>query len=78
MGKVEVVYCYKEKTKGYSEYYFVYSDTAISPANDCIGFMLIADGETEISIKDDSVSVSQIIELMYDCLYDKKSFKIKF
>ena len=40
--------------------------------------MIIVDGETEISIKDDSVSVSQIIELMYDCLYDKKSFKIKF
>lgn len=75
---VEVVYCYKEKTKGYSEYYFIYSDTVISPANVCIGFMIIADGETEISIKDDSVSVSQIIELMYDCLCDKKSFKIKF
>lgn len=77
MGKVEIAYCYKKKTKGYSEYYFVYSDTAISPANDCIGFMLFIDGETEISIKDDSVSVPQIIELMYDCCMDKKSFKIK-
>lgn len=77
MGKVEFVYCYKKKTKGYNEYYFVYSDTAISPANDFIGFMLCIDGETEIGIKDDSLAVPHLIELMYDCLEDKKSFKIK-
>lgn len=78
MGKVEVVYCYKEKAKGYNVYYFVYSDTAISPANDYIGFMMNIDGETEISINDDSVAVPQLIEMMYDCMYDKKSYKIKF
>lgn len=78
MEKVEVVYCYKEKAKGYNEYYFTYSDTAISPANDFIGFILFMGGETEISIKDESLAVPQLIELMYDCLEDKKSFKIKF
>lgn len=77
MGKVEVVYCYKKKAKGFNEYNFVYHDTVISPANDCIGFMLFIDGETEISIKDDSLAVPQLIELMYDCIEDKKSFKIK-
>ena len=78
MEKVEVVYCYKEKAKGYNEYYFTYSDTAISPANDLIGFILFMGGETEISIKDDSLAVPHIIELMFDCFEDKKSFKIKF
>lgn len=78
MEKVEVVYCYKRKAKGYNEYYFAYSDTAISPANDFIGFILFMGGETEISIKDESLAVPQLIELMYDCLEDKKSFKIKF
>lgn len=78
MEKVEVVYCYKEKAKGYNEYYFTYSDTAISPANEFIGFILFMCGETEISIKDESLAVPQLIELMYDCLEDKKSFRIKF
>lgn len=78
MEKVEVVYCYKEKAKGYNEYYFTYSDTSISPANDFIGFILFMGGETEISIKDESLAVPQLIELMFDCLEDKKSFKIKF
>lgn len=77
MEKVELTYCYKKKTKAYTEYYFVYSDTAIRPANDCVGFMIFIAGETEISIKDDSLAVPQLIEMMYDCLYDKKSFKIK-
>lgn len=78
MEKVEVVYCYKKKAKGYNEYYFAYRDTAISPANDFIGFILFMGGETEISIKDESLAVPQLIELMFDCLEDKKSFKIKF
>lgn len=78
MEKVEVVYCYKEKAKGYNEYYFIYSDTAIIAVNDVIGFILFRGGETEISIKDESLAVPQLIELMYDCLEDKKSFKIKF
>lgn len=77
MEKVELTYCYKKKAKGYTEYYFVYSDTAISFGKDCIGFMLFVDGETEISIKDDSLAVPQLIEMMYDCLTDKKSFTIK-
>lgn len=77
MEKVELTYCYKKKTTGYTEYYFVYSDTAISVGKDCIGFMIFIDGETEISIKDDSLAVPQLIEMMYDCLTDKKSFTIK-
>lgn len=77
MEKAELTYCYKKKRKGYTEYYFVYSDTAIIFGKDCIGFMIFIDGETEISIKDDSLAVPQLIEMMYDCLYDKKSFKIK-
>lgn len=77
MEKVELTYCYKKKTKGYTEYYFVYSDTAISLGKDCIGFMIFIDGETEISIKDDSLAVPELIEMMYDCLTDKKSFTIK-
>lgn len=78
MGKLEIVFCYKEKAKGYNEYYFVYSDTAIISSKELIGFMSFIDGETEISIKDDSLAVPHIIELMYDCFADKKSFKLKF
>lgn len=77
MGKLEVVYCYKKKAKAYNEYYFVYSDAAISSFDDLIGFMLFSDEESEISIKDNSLAVPQLIEMMYDCMYDKQSFKIK-
>lgn len=45
---------------------------------DLIGFLYIIGDETEISIKDDSLAVPHIIELMFDCFEDKKSFKIKF
>lgn len=78
MGKVEVVYCYKQKTKGYSEYYFVYGDNTKTAKGELIGFLYYIDGETEISIKDVSLVVPHIIELMYDCIEDKKSFKTKF
>lgn len=78
MEKVEVVYCYKKKAKEYNEYYFIYSDTAISPASDYIGYILFMGGETGISIKDESRAVPQLIEMMFDCLEDKKSFKIIF
>lgn len=75
---VEKVRCFKDDRGGWDDYYFVYGDNTKTAKGELIGFMYLIDGETEISIKDDSVSVSQIIELMYDCLYDKKSFKIKF
>lgn len=75
---VEKVRCFKDVRGGWGDYYFVYGDNTKTAKGELIGFMYLIDGETEISIKDDSVSVSQIIELMYDCLYDKKSFKIKF
>lgn len=75
---VEKVRCFKDIRGGWDDYYFVYGDNTKTSKGELIGFMYLIEGETEISIKDDSVSVSQIIELMYDCLYDKKSFKIKF
>lgn len=75
---VEKVHCFKDIRGGWDEYYFVYGDNTKTAKGELIGFMYIIDGETEISIKDDSLAVPQIIELMYDCLVDKKSFKIKF
>lgn len=75
---VEKVFCYKNRCTAYDEYYFVYGDTLNPPKGLIIGFIIFIDGETEISIKDDSLAVPQIIELLYDCLEDKKSFKIKF
>lgn len=75
---VEKVRCFKDIRGGRVDYYFVYADNTKTAKGELIGFMYFIDGETEISIKDDSASVSHIIELMYDCLYDKKSFTIKF
>lgn len=75
---VEKVYCFKKSYKGYDEYSFVYGDTLRPQKGIIMGFMFFIDGETEISIKDDSLAVPHIIELMYDCYEDKKSFKIKF
>lgn len=75
---VEKVWCFKDNRSGWAEYYFVYGDNPKKTKGELIGFLHIIDGETEISIKDDSVAVPQLIELMYDCCMDKKSFKIKF
>lgn len=75
---VEKVHCFKDIRSGWVDYYFVYGDNMKKTKGEMIGFLYFIDGETEISIKDDSLAVPQIIELMYDCSEDKKSFKIKF
>lgn len=75
---LEKVQCFKDIQGGWDEYYFVYGDNTKTAKGELIGFLYIIDGETEISIKDESLAVPQLIELMFDCLEDKKSFKIKF
>lgn len=75
---IEKVHCFKDKQSNWVDYYFVYGDNTKTTKGEMIGFLYFTDGETEISIKDDSLAVPHLIELMYDCLYDKKSFKIKF
>lgn len=75
---VEKVRCFKDIRSGSVDYYFVYGDNTKKAKGELIGFLYFIDDKTEISIKDDSLVVSQIIELMYDCGEDKKSFKIKF
>lgn len=76
---VEKVRCFKDIRGGWDDYYFVYGGNNTKMAKgELIGFMYFIDGETEISIRDDSFVVPHIIELMYDCIEDKKSFKIKF
>lgn len=75
---VEKVWCFKDNRSGWVEYYFVYEDNPKKAKGDLIGFLYIIGDETEISIKDDSLAVPHIIELMFDCFVDKKSFKIKF
>lgn len=75
---VEKVHCFKNTRSGWDDYYFVYGDNTKTAKGELIGFLYFIDGETEISIKDDSLVVPQIIELMYDCCEDKKSFRIKF
>lgn len=74
---VEKVQCFKDIRGGWDDYYFVYGDNTKTAKGELIGFLYFIDGETEISIKDDSLAVPQIIELLYDCLEDKKSFKLK-
>lgn len=78
VGMVEKVRCFKDNRSDWVDYYFVYGDNAEKAKGELTGFLYFIDGETEISIKDDSLVVPQIIELMYDCCEDKKSFKIKF
>lgn len=78
VGMVEKVRCFKDNRSDWVDYYFVYGDNAKKAKGELTGFLYFIDGETEISIKDDSLVVPQIIELMYDCCEDKKSFKIKF
>lgn len=75
---LEKVRCFKDLRIDSHTYYFVYGDSPKLAQGALIGFLYFIDGETEITIKDDSLAVPHIIELMYDCLYDKKSFKIKF
>lgn len=75
---VEKVHCFKDSRIGWDSYYFVYGDNTKTAKGELIGFLYIIDDETEISIKDDSLAVPHLIEIMYDCLYDKKSFKIKY
>lgn len=78
MGKVEKVYCIKDTHDGYDNYYFLYGYGLCPPEGEIIGFMINCDGITSLDIEDDTEIVPQLIEMMYDCLYDKKSFKIKF
>lgn len=75
---VEKVRCFKDNRSGWAEYYFVYGDNPKKTKGELIGFLYIIGDETEISIKDDSLAVPHIIERMFDCFEDKKSFKIKF
>lgn len=75
---IEKVRCFKDVRSGWDDYYFVYGNNTKKAKGEFVAFLYIIDGETEISIKDDSPAVPQIIELMYDCLEDKKSFKVKF
>lgn len=75
---VEKVWCFKDNRSCWVEYYFVYGDNPKKTKGELIGFLYIIGDETEISIKDDSLVVPQIIELMYDCCEDKKSYKVKF
>lgn len=75
---VEKVHCFKDNRSGWAEYYFVYGDNTKKTKGELIGFLYIIGDQTEISIKDVSFTVPHIIELMFDCFEDKKSFKIKF
>lgn len=75
---VEKVRCFKDLRVGCDTYYFVYGDSPKPPKGVLIGFIYFVDDETEISIKDDSLVVPHLVEMMYDCLDDKKSFKVKF
>lgn len=75
---VEKVRCFKDIRGDWDDYYFVYGDNMKTSKGELIGFLYIIGDETEISIKDDSLVVPHIIELMFDCFADKKSFKIKF
>lgn len=75
---VEKVHCFKDSRIGWDSYYFVYGGNTRTTKGELIGFLYINDDETEISIKDETLAVPQLIELMFDCLEDKKSFKIKF